>query len=73
MEERKRHSVSRRQALSLAGISMAVATVRPAGAQTRDPRTDNTLENHASLEDPRTKYPRPPFRRQPQPWPGLTS
>src|SRR5438045_1112648 len=25
----------------------------------------------ASLEDPRSKYPKPPFRRQEQPWPGL--
>jgi NAD(P)-dependent dehydrogenase (short-subunit alcohol dehydrogenase family) len=23
------------------------------------------------MDDPRTKYPRPPFRRQTQPWPGL--
>jgi hypothetical protein len=23
------------------------------------------------MDDPRTKYPQPPFREQPQPWPGL--
>lgn len=71
MDESKRHSVSRRQALSLAGISMAAAMVRPAGAQMRDSHTDNAFQNEAHLEDPRTKYPQPPFRRQPQPWPGL--
>ena len=26
-----------------------------------------------ALQDPRTKYPKPPFRRQEQPWPGLAS
>lgn len=26
---------------------------------------------HAGLDDPRSKYPRPPFKRQRQPWPGL--
>lgn len=25
------------------------------------------------FQDPTTKYPRPPFKRQPQPWPGLAS
>ncbi len=28
---------------------------------------------HQPLQDPTTKYPRPPFKRQPQPWPGLAS
>ncbi|MGJ0510629.1 MAG: SDR family oxidoreductase [Methylocystis sp.] len=27
----------------------------------------------ASLRDPRNLYPRPPFEKQPQPWPGLAS
>ena len=26
-----------------------------------------------ALQDPRTKHPKPPFRRQEQPWPGLAS
>ena len=26
-----------------------------------------------SLQDPKTKYPKPPFKRQEQPWPGLAS
>ena len=25
------------------------------------------------LEDPKTKYPKPPFKEQQQPWPGLAS
>ena len=27
----------------------------------------------ATLVDPRTKYPQPPFKEQQQPWPGLAS
>ena len=27
--------------------------------------------NEPTLEDPRTKYPKPPFQKQTQPWPGL--
>jgi NAD(P)-dependent dehydrogenase (short-subunit alcohol dehydrogenase family) len=30
-------------------------------------------ENSAALEDPTTKYPKPPFPEQHQPWPGLVS
>ena len=26
-----------------------------------------------ALVDPRTKYPRPPYKEQQQPWPGLAS
>src|SRR5438067_10094219 len=25
------------------------------------------------LEDPKNRYPKPPFKEQPQPWPGLAS
>jgi NAD(P)-dependent dehydrogenase (short-subunit alcohol dehydrogenase family) len=32
-----------------------------------DPRQDTPLEN------PNDKYPKPPFKKQPQPWPGLAS
>jgi NAD(P)-dependent dehydrogenase (short-subunit alcohol dehydrogenase family) len=28
---------------------------------------------HAELRDPTTKYPRPPYKKQSQPWPGLAS
>jgi len=28
---------------------------------------------HESLNDPREKYPKPPFKKQKQPWPGLAS
>src|SRR5689334_9397686 len=33
--------------------------------ENRRPMTDSRMD------DPRSKYPHPPFRKQPQPWPGL--
>jgi NAD(P)-dependent dehydrogenase (short-subunit alcohol dehydrogenase family) len=33
--------------------------------------TMTSQPDSAKLEDPRSKYPAPPFREQPQPWPGL--
>jgi NAD(P)-dependent dehydrogenase (short-subunit alcohol dehydrogenase family) len=37
--------------------------------------TNDTTPKHAiaSLQDPRTQYPQPPFKKQTQPWPGLAS
>src|SRR4051812_6844438 len=45
--------------LGLAATGQAVAQGTP-GMATAQP-----------LENPATKYPRPPFKRQSQPWPGL--
>jgi NAD(P)-dependent dehydrogenase (short-subunit alcohol dehydrogenase family) len=39
-------------------------------------QTDNKWSNHrpeSAKNDPRSKYPRPPFPEQTQPWPGLAS
>lgn len=60
--------ISRRQALSMVGMTMASAAVSPVNAQARNQSTDTS---EPSLIDPRDKYPGPPFRKQPQPWPGL--
>src|SRR5206468_11562739 len=43
-----------------------------------DSRTFATQERQEPMttqpvEDPKTKYPRPPFKSQSQPWPGLSS
>ena len=63
--------VSRRHMVRGAGIGLAAAVAAgaaPALAQgTPATRTAHPLEN------PATKYPRPPFRRQSQDWPGLAS
>jgi len=63
--------MSRRQAISAVGVGLAAVAVTPAMAS---PLV--TSENETSsdvLENPTTKYPRPPFNGQSQPWPGLAS
>jgi NAD(P)-dependent dehydrogenase (short-subunit alcohol dehydrogenase family) len=45
---------------------MAAASVTPAYAA-----KDNDIPKTEALTDPRGKYPKPPFKPQSQPWPGL--
>jgi NAD(P)-dependent dehydrogenase (short-subunit alcohol dehydrogenase family) len=47
---------------------MAAAAAGPSLAQAA---TNSTSSNEATMNDPRSKYPKPPFRKQTQPWPGL--
>jgi NAD(P)-dependent dehydrogenase (short-subunit alcohol dehydrogenase family) len=62
-------TVSRRQAVAMAmGMAMNAAT----GAQTAETPGSNQPREPA-LQNPRSKYPAPPFRKQTQPWPGLAS
>jgi NAD(P)-dependent dehydrogenase (short-subunit alcohol dehydrogenase family) len=63
--------ISRRKALGGLGVGIAAMAAGPvfgAAGQTSDNPTAN-----AGLEDPTTKYPKPPFKEQSQPWPGLAS
>ncbi|MCR5886585.1 SDR family oxidoreductase [Hymenobacter sp. J193] len=63
---KEENTLSRRQVISGLGASLAVAAVAPvldaeaASSPAAEP-----------LQDPTTKYPRPPFKSQQQPWPGL--
>src|SRR3954471_19373702 len=63
-------NLTRRRALArfgAAGIG-AFAGTRVFGAQSKqEPMTTE------QLQDPKTKYPKPPFKEQSQPWPGLAS
>jgi NAD(P)-dependent dehydrogenase (short-subunit alcohol dehydrogenase family) len=61
-------SISRRQVVGGAGIGLAAATTSSALADT--PRAAQAAED---IEDPTNKYPRPPYKQQSQPWPGLAS
>ena len=58
--------VSRRQIVG-AGVGLAAAIIPAAQAQAPVARAANTLK------DPTTAYPKPPYPRQTQPWPGLAS
>ena len=59
--------LSRRIVVGAAGVGLA-ATAAPASAQPAP-----SAPAAAPLQDPRTKYPKPPFKQQSQPWPGLAS
>jgi NAD(P)-dependent dehydrogenase (short-subunit alcohol dehydrogenase family) len=66
MEEE--NNISRRKLLGGLGASLAAAAVAPilSAEAAPSPPADK-------LQDPATKYPRPPFKGQSQPWPGLAS
>ena len=58
--------LSRRRAVGSAGLGLAAAAAAaPARAQ---PQPRDTAQ---PMTDPTTRYPKPPFQKQSQPWPGL--
>jgi NAD(P)-dependent dehydrogenase (short-subunit alcohol dehydrogenase family) len=61
------HKISRRKAIGGLGAGLAAIAVNPSIAVSGK-RNENPDK---SLEDPTTKYPKPPFKGQSQPWPGL--
>ena len=64
---------SRRNAINLLGASLAAAPMllsAKASAQAQ-PQQGMGSARRPGLEDPRNKYPKPPFAEQQQPWPGL--
>jgi NAD(P)-dependent dehydrogenase (short-subunit alcohol dehydrogenase family) len=67
--------VSRRQMIGGLGTGLAAAAVSPAfgqdaGAQGQGKMYPATVQ---PVEDPTTKYPKPPYKFVRQPWPGLAS
>ena len=63
------NKISRRKVISGLGVTIAAATVAPVFAAAEG----SAEKNSAPLEDPTTKFPKPPFKGQSQPWPGLAS
>ena len=64
--------MTRRTAIGKIAATIAVAAVAPAAlAQSSSSKTRNAKT--PDLTDPRTKYPKPPFKSQSQPFPGLAS
>jgi NAD(P)-dependent dehydrogenase (short-subunit alcohol dehydrogenase family) len=60
-------SISRRQVVGAAGATLAAASLTPSAA-----KGDEQM-GEQEIRDPTTKYPKPPFNKQSQPWPGLAS
>jgi NAD(P)-dependent dehydrogenase (short-subunit alcohol dehydrogenase family) len=57
---------TRRQVMTATALGAAAAVATPAAAQT-------PAQSRGGKQDPREKYPKPPFEAQSQPWPGLAS
>src|ERR1700746_2788555 len=55
------------------GLGMAVSAASTALAQNRDQSTNTNRSSESLMDDPRSKYPKPPFKQQTQQWPGLAS
>ena len=56
------------------GVGAGVATAAATAGMGRVPQSSGETGGTAPpLTDPREKYPKPPFERQSQPWPGLAS
>lgn len=74
---------TRRQVVGGLATGMAAAMAAPALAQSSSSspsdgagntsRTNGSGDTLNQMQDPKSKYPEPPFSRQPQEWPGLAS
>src|SRR4051794_20315810 len=65
MARQDKPSLSRRQIVHAASATLAAASLASSTAQ------GNTAMAGQDLIDPVTRYPKPPFKKQSQPWPGL--
>ena len=64
--------ITRRKAIT--GLGAGIATVAVSPVFGANGLTVSGTKNEAlGLEDPTSKYPKPPFKKQSQPWPGLAS
>jgi NAD(P)-dependent dehydrogenase (short-subunit alcohol dehydrogenase family) len=68
MNEQK--TITRRRVISGLGAGLAAVAARPIfGAAQGNTKEESMTPTR--LQDPTTKYPKPPFKGQSQPWPGL--
>lgn len=68
MDSNPSNPMSRRQIVGGVGIGIAAVATTPVLAESSVPAPEVQ-----PLQNPTTKYSKPPFRRQSQPWPGLAS
>ena len=66
MTSSSRSSFSRRELFGAAGVGLAAGSAGRAFAATTP-----AIVTGQPMTDPTTKYPKPPFSKQSQPWPGL--
>lgn len=72
--ENEKHGIGRRKALGGIGLGLAGIAL-PGISSAETARTNSSIgsADGATLENPVDKYPKPPFKSQTQPWPGLAS
>jgi len=68
---KEENKVSRRKVIGGLGAGLAAAVVAPVLSAQGAPKTG--YQDSEKLTDTTTKYPKPPFKGQIQPWPGLAS
>src|ERR1700755_1618617 len=66
----KRGGITRRKMITRLAATGVAVFGSPTGFAAQETQKPMTTEK---LEDPKTKYPKPPFKEQSQPWPGLAS
>ncbi|MGY3452470.1 SDR family oxidoreductase [Bradyrhizobium sp. USDA 4353] len=71
MADDRSSSISRRQMVG-GTATLAAASLTTAAAKGRETMAEDS-RTAERLVDPTDKYPKPPFERQSQPWPGLAS
>src|SRR4051794_38078803 len=67
IEENK---MGRRTVIKCLGAGLATLAMAPVLAATN---SESQAATSLALEDPKEKYPKPPFKNQKQEWPGLAS
>ncbi|MVN23069.1 SDR family oxidoreductase [Mucilaginibacter arboris] len=67
----EKDKINRRQVIGGLGATLAAAAVSPVFAGPGSSNPEHVAPQ--KLQDPTTKYPKPPFKGQSQPWPGLAS
>jgi len=65
------NKITRRKAIG--GLSLGLAGMAISPNLAAATLSENSYGPAEALEDPTTKYPRPPFNHQNQPWPALAS
>jgi NAD(P)-dependent dehydrogenase (short-subunit alcohol dehydrogenase family) len=67
------YGASRRQMLGAAGVGIGLAAAAIATSASAQTSAGGDAAGAPKISDPRGKYPKPPFKDQKQPWPGLAS
>jgi NAD(P)-dependent dehydrogenase (short-subunit alcohol dehydrogenase family) len=65
----KKNEIGRREVIK--GLGAGLATLSISSAFATPAIAPEETDKIGELEDPTTKYPKPPFKSQSQPWPGL--